>query len=43
MTNLYHVTIVRSQLTRNLAKVFPELNDEVEAAFEDLVHLKGTG
>ncbi|EED82919.1 predicted protein [Postia placenta Mad-698-R] len=36
-SNLYHVPIVRSQLTRALPVQFPELRDEIVCAFGDAV------
>ncbi|KDQ57928.1 hypothetical protein JAAARDRAFT_34744 [Jaapia argillacea MUCL 33604] len=33
----YHIPIVRSQLTRSLAKLFPDVRDEVAAAFTDVI------
>ncbi|KZT01552.1 cytochrome P450 [Laetiporus sulphureus 93-53] len=41
--NLYHVPIVRSQLTRNIAKFFPLLHDELVASFHDEIPLNGSG
>ncbi|KZT08258.1 cytochrome P450 [Laetiporus sulphureus 93-53] len=41
--NTYHVPIIRSQLTRNLASLFPDLRDEIVAAFEDEIPLKDEG
>ncbi|KAJ3556992.1 hypothetical protein NM688_g1715 [Phlebia brevispora] len=35
--NPYHVTIIRQQLTHNLAALFPEVIDEIETAFRELV------
>ncbi|KAF9237106.1 cytochrome P450 [Melanogaster broomeanus] len=37
----YHVSILRSQLTRNLGSLYPEINDEIVAAFEETLDLKG--
>ncbi|KAF5379456.1 hypothetical protein D9615_006552 [Tricholomella constricta] len=37
----YHIPIVRSQLTRNLPALFPEIREEVVAAFDDIILLKG--
>ncbi|CCM00817.1 uncharacterized protein FIBRA_02859 [Fibroporia radiculosa] len=39
--NPYHIPIVRSQLTRNLSTLFPDLRDEIAAAFNDEIPLKG--
>ncbi|TFK45956.1 cytochrome P450 [Heliocybe sulcata] len=35
--NGYHIPIVRSQLTKNLAVLFPEVRDEILAAFNDVI------
>ncbi|KZT20329.1 cytochrome P450 [Neolentinus lepideus HHB14362 ss-1] len=35
--NGYHVPIIRSQLTRNLAVLFPTIRDEIVAAFNDII------
>ncbi|KZT08274.1 cytochrome P450 [Laetiporus sulphureus 93-53] len=39
--NPYHVGLIRSNLTRNLTRLFPELHDEVVAAFGDAIRLDG--
>ncbi|KAG5651327.1 hypothetical protein H0H81_009080 [Sphagnurus paluster] len=39
--NPYHIPIIRSQLTRNLPALFPAVQEEVAAAFSDVVSLKG--
>jgi len=41
--NPFHVTVVRSQLTRNLANKFNEMREELIAAFEDCIPCKGSG
>ncbi|KAF9237104.1 cytochrome P450 [Melanogaster broomeanus] len=41
--NRYHVPIIRSQLTRNLGVLYPEINDELVTAFEETLDLKGNG
>ena len=33
----YHIDIVRGSMTRNLGNKFPDVRDEIEAAFDDLV------
>jgi hypothetical protein len=40
----YHVPVVRSQLTRNLGVLFPDLRDEILRSFEDIIptHNHGT-
>ena len=39
----YHVMIVRTPLTRNLAIRFPEVQDEIAIAFSELIPAKTTG
>ncbi|KAF8844183.1 cytochrome P450 [Paxillus ammoniavirescens] len=39
--NPYHVAIIRSQLTRNLATLYPDIRDEIVTAFEDTLDLRG--
>ncbi|KAF8997910.1 cytochrome P450 [Cyathus striatus] len=36
-TNPYHIPIVRSQLTRNLGRIFPELQEEIVDACKDFL------
>ncbi|KAH7926847.1 cytochrome P450 [Leucogyrophana mollusca] len=38
--NPYHIPIIRSQLTRNLAALFPDIRDEIVTAFEETLQLK---
>jgi hypothetical protein len=33
----YHLPVIRSQLTRNLGVVFPDLRDEIVSSFEDII------
>lgn len=40
VSNHYHVSIIRSQLTRNLGVLFPDIVDEAKAAFGDNVDAK---
>lgn len=35
--NMYHVAIIRSQLTRNLGALFPDVHDEIIHSFADLI------
>ena len=35
--NPYHVPVVRSQLTRNIGNIFSEVQDELSAAFTDVI------
>lgn len=35
--NPYHVTLIRSQLTRNIASLFGEIYDEIDQCFGDMV------
>ncbi|KAF8549780.1 cytochrome P450 [Imleria badia] len=39
--NPYHIPIVRSQLTRNIGALYPEIRNEITAAFDDILDLKG--
>ena len=41
--NPYHITVMRSQLTRNIDVLYPELRDEVVTAFDDILDLKDDG
>ncbi|KAF8989850.1 cytochrome P450 [Cyathus striatus] len=36
-TNPYHVSIVRTRLTRNLANIFPAVRDELLASFSEII------
>ena len=35
--NHYHIEVIRSQLTRNIASVFSSLHEEVELAFQSSI------
>ncbi|CCM05809.1 uncharacterized protein FIBRA_08043 [Fibroporia radiculosa] len=35
--NPYHISLVRSQLTRSLSAIFPQMMDEISTAFEDTI------
>lgn len=35
--NDYHIQIIRSQLTRNLSALFPDIRDEISTAFSELI------
>ena len=39
----FHVAVVRDKLTRNLAALFPDVLDEVQAAFAEYVPAKEDG
>ncbi|KAF9235149.1 cytochrome P450 [Melanogaster broomeanus] len=39
--NPWHIPIVRSQLTRNLGTLYPDIRDEVVTTFEETLDLKG--
>ncbi|KIJ13789.1 hypothetical protein PAXINDRAFT_80392 [Paxillus involutus ATCC 200175] len=39
--NPYTISIIRSQLTRNLATLYPDIRDEVVTAFEETLDLRG--
>ncbi|KIM55430.1 hypothetical protein SCLCIDRAFT_1150094 [Scleroderma citrinum Foug A] len=41
--NPYHITIIQSQLTRSLPRLYPALRDELVTAFEDILDLKANG
>ncbi|KAH7886354.1 cytochrome P450 [Phlebopus sp. FC_14] len=38
--NPYHIAVIRSQLTRNLSILYPEIRDEIVTAFDDVLDLK---
>ncbi|KAF8549777.1 cytochrome P450 [Imleria badia] len=40
--NPYHDSVVHSQLTRNIGALYPEIRNEVIAAFDEILDLKGT-
>ncbi|KAJ7215153.1 cytochrome P450 [Mycena rebaudengoi] len=37
----WHINVIRSTLTRNLGRCFPEVRDELCTAFEDILSLEG--
>jgi len=39
----FHVDVIRSQLTRNIAARFSDIQDEITAGFADYVPTKGNG
>ncbi|KAJ7441718.1 cytochrome P450 [Mycena latifolia] len=39
--NPYHVFAIRGSLTRNLARCFPQVRDEIVHAFDDILSLEG--
>ncbi|KAG6329792.1 hypothetical protein ID866_9296 [Astraeus odoratus] len=39
--NPYHVTVVRTHLARNVAIYYPDVRDEIEAAFNEILDLNG--
>ena len=39
----YHIAVVRSQLTRSIGKLYPEIIDEVVTAFDEVLDLRGHG
>jgi hypothetical protein len=41
--NPYHISSVRGSLTRSLGRCLPEIHDEIEHAFDDVLALKGNG
>ncbi|KAF7369896.1 hypothetical protein MSAN_00619100 [Mycena sanguinolenta] len=40
--NMFHIDIVRTKLTRNLGRCFPDIRDEVSCAFDELIASDGT-
>ena len=38
--NPYHIGIIRSQLTRNLGALFPDVREEIVASFNDIIPAK---
>lgn len=44
VTNTYHDAVIRTKLNRNVPELFPEIMDELKAAFEDeFVIIDGIG
>ena len=41
--NTYHIEVIRSQLTRNLGNLYPEIRDEVAIAFDEVLDLEDRG
>jgi hypothetical protein len=39
----YHVPVIRTTLNRNLGVCFPDIQDEIVHAFDDILALKGNG
>lgn len=35
MTNRYHVSLIRGQLTQNLGRLFADINDEIIQSIDD--------
>ncbi|KAI6016847.1 hypothetical protein PISMIDRAFT_117780, partial [Pisolithus microcarpus 441] len=42
-SNPYHISVVRIHLARNLGLYYPDIKNEVQAAFEELLGLKDNG
>jgi hypothetical protein len=42
-TNPYHINVVRSTMTRNVAAQFEDMHSEAVSAFEDLVSSNSLG
>ncbi|KAJ7149211.1 cytochrome P450 [Mycena crocata] len=40
--NPYHQTTIRTSLTRNLGRCFPDIRDEIFCAFDDVLKLEGS-
>ncbi|KAI9571788.1 hypothetical protein HD554DRAFT_2169035 [Boletus coccyginus] len=38
--NMYHVEVIHSHLTRNLSSLYPEIQDEILLAFEEVLDLR---
>lgn len=43
MEDTSHIDVVRSHLTRNIAALFPDVQDEIAAAFPEYIPTKGNG
>ena len=43
LQNPYHISLIRSRLTRNLDTLYPEIRDEITIAFDDVLDLRGNG
>ncbi|KAJ7101571.1 cytochrome P450 [Mycena belliarum] len=41
-TNAYHIHAIRTSLTRNLHRCFPDVRDEIVCAFDDILQLQGS-
>ncbi|KAJ7097132.1 cytochrome P450 [Mycena belliarum] len=41
LNHAYHIDVLRTTLTRNLAKCFPDIRDEISCAFDDVLALDG--
>ena len=39
----YHIAVIRSQFTRNIGKMYPEIRDEVVTALDQVLDLRGYG
>lgn len=39
----YHIPVIRSALTKNLASRFPDIHDEIVQSFHDALNLEGDG
>ena len=39
----YHIAVIRTQLTRNIGKLYPEIRDEVVTAFDEVLDLRRYG
>ncbi|KAG6331515.1 hypothetical protein ID866_7572, partial [Astraeus odoratus] len=40
ISNPYHVSVARTHLTRNIALYYPDMRDEIETAFNEILNLK---
>jgi hypothetical protein len=41
--NHRHADVIKTHLTRNVGALFPEVHDELVAAFEDIIPVKDDG
>jgi hypothetical protein len=43
LADRYHLDIIRSKLTRNIAATFEEVHEELVLAFDDLIQTRDDG
>ena len=39
----FHISVVRSQLTRNIGTLYPQIRDEIVTSFDEVLDLKENG